>query len=311
MQLQVEQDEAGLRLDTWISRHVPQISRARAQALIHGNCVRLPDERRLSAHTRVTAGMRVEVTIPEPEPVALTPEEIPLDILFEDKDIVVLNKPAGLVVHPAAGHADGTLVNALLHHCPDLGGIGGELRPGIVHRLDMNTTGAMVAAKNDEAMDSLMRQFKDGSVVKEYSALVHGLPSPRNGTVKTLIGRHPTDRKRMSARPSAGRDAVTHYRVIRAWARVTLLDVRIETGRTHQIRVHMAHIRHPVVGDPDYGSRRMDREFGVKRQMLHARRLSLRHPRSGEAMTWVAPLPDDFAGLLAALGPDIPPIRAR
>jgi len=300
MMLKPEPADVGERVDVWLCRRLPELSRARIQALIRGGSIAAPG-RALRPNSRVVSGMEVEVTVPPPEPVRLEPEAIPLSIIFEDRDIVVVDKPAGLVVHPAAGHAAGTLVNALLHHCRDLQGIGGELRPGIVHRLDRDTTGVMIAAKNQAAMDALSGQFKAGAVRKEYVALVHGVPAPREGRVETVIGRNPSDRMKMSARVAVGRRAVTRYRVAESFGAVSLVEVTIETGRTHQIRVHMAHMGHPVVGDPQYGSRRRDRGFGAGRQMLHARLLGLRHPRTNEPAVWTAPIPSDFQALLSEL----------
>jgi 23S rRNA pseudouridine1911/1915/1917 synthase len=243
--------------------------------------------------------MTVEVDVPRPTAVELVPQPIPLEVLHEDGDIIVVNKQAGLVVHPAAGHPDGTLVNALLNHCGDLQGIGGELRPGIVHRLDRDTSGVLVAAKNQAAQQSLVDQFKAGRVEKVYLALVTGAPSPPCGTVETLIGRSRHDRKKMSARPASGRKAVTHYETLETFDGVSLLKVCIDTGRTHQIRVHMAHLRHPVLGDRQYGSRRA--AASAPRQMLHARRLAFTHPRHGGRMECRAPVPSDMQAVMEAL----------
>jgi 23S rRNA pseudouridine1911/1915/1917 synthase len=247
--------------------------------------------------------MEVGVDIPPPVTPELLPEAIPLDILHEDADIIVVNKPAGLVVHPAAGHASGTLVNALLAHCPDLTGIGGEKRPGIVHRLDRDTTGVMVAAKNEVALRALVNQFRHRQVTKEYLALVWGHLAPPSGRAETLIGRSSRDRKKMSATPSSGRPAVTVYRTLEVFAGTSLLSVAIETGRTHQIRVHMAYLGHPVVGDAPYGRQRRD-VLPVPvpaRQMLHAFRLGLKHPRTGKDLTFEAPMPEDMRLLLETL----------
>lgn len=292
--------EAGLRLDIWLERHLPGLSRSRVQALIRAGLVTL-DGRRAKPHTPVRTGLEAVVCIPPPAPVTTEAQDIPLDVLYEDADLIVINKPPGLVVHPAAGHASGTLVNALLHHCKNLAGIGGELRPGIVHRLDKDTSGAMVVAKTDAAMAGLIRQFKAGGVRKEYLAVVHGCPVPPEGTVSTLIGRSRHDRKKMSARPSRGRPAVTHYAVQEDFGDFSLLRIRIETGRTHQIRVHLAHVGHPVVGDAQYGRRRSPSAPQVDRQMLHAHRLGFLHPRSRAPVEFVAPLPSDFERALASL----------
>jgi 23S rRNA pseudouridine1911/1915/1917 synthase len=231
----------------------------------------------------------------EPEP-----EDIPLNVVYEDGDIIVVNKPAGLVVHPAPGHPTGTLVNALLFHCADLGSIGGTSRPGIVHRLDKDTTGLLVVAKHEQALRNLAEQFQDGRTCKVYLALVHGCPQRESGTVRTTIGRHPTDRKRMAADPPRGKPAVTHYQIEERLGKVTLLRVRIETGRTHQIRVHMSHIGFPIVGDPVYGNRALDRAIPncPSRQMLHAAEFSFDHPRDGRRMSFTAPPPADMEALL-------------
>jgi 23S rRNA pseudouridine1911/1915/1917 synthase len=288
--------DAGQRLDIWIESQVADLSRSRLQALIRSGHVTV-DGATAKPHLKVRAGMRVRVAPPPPTPSALVAEAILLDVLYEDADLIVINKPAGLVVHPAAGHPSGTLVNALLHHCHDLAGIGGETRPGIVHRLDRDTTGAMVVAKHAQAMAALVDQFKAGGVRKEYVAFVHGLPHPTVGTIESLIGRSIHDRKKMSAQPAHGRPAVTHYRVEEVFGPVAVLRLRIETGRTHQIRVHLAHIGHPVVGDRTYGRQRAFP--GADRQMLHAAQLGFTHPRTGKAVEFKAPLPADMATLLA------------
>ena len=242
-----------VRLDIWRGSRKPDLSRARWQELIKAGHVRVNGQIK-KPHYELREDDLVDFEIPPPQPTELVAQDIPLNILFEDADILVLNKPAGLVVHPAPGHSSGTLVNALLHHCKDLKGIGGEQRPGIVHRLDRDTSGVLVIAKNDLAMAGLSAQFKSREVRKQYAALVWGRPVPERGTIKTLVGRNPHDRKKMSAKPAAGRPAVTHYETIQKFPEASFLRVRIETGRTHQIRVHLAHIGHPVVGDAQYGS---------------------------------------------------------
>ena len=305
MKLSVDAAAARERLDTWLASRLDGLSRSRIQALIGSGAIRV-DGAAVRANLRLRAGMQVEVEIPPPVPAAPAAEDIPLSVLFEDLDVIVIDKPAGLVVHPAAGHAAGTLVNALLHRCADLAGIGGELRPGIVHRLDKDTSGVIVVAKNERAMAALVGQFKAGQVRKEYMAVVYGVPIPPSGTVDTLIGRSPFDRKKMSAEPMRGRRAVTHYRLVEALGDCALLRVRIETGRTHQIRVHLAHIGHPVLGDRQYGGRRARNEpggaeAGVERQMLHAETLAFRHPRDGRELVCRAPLPADMESVLAGL----------
>ena len=273
------------------------------QALIRDGCVAAPGHARLDAAHKVRAGLSVEVTIPAPATVCVAPEPIPLVIAYEDADLVVVNKPPGLVVHPAPGHASGTLVNALLHHCRDLAGIGSELRPGIVHRLDRDTSGLIVVAKTEAAMQSLGRQFRRRSVVKRYAAAVHGLPRPLRGTIDAPIGRSPSDRKRMSTRARKGREALTTYRVVAAVGPCSLVRLHIATGRTHQIRVHMAHAGFPIVGDAQYGRPALDRALPSPpaRQMLHAESLAIDHPTTGRRMRFLAPWPDDFRDLLHAL----------
>ncbi len=289
------------RLDLWLAAQRPAHSRARWQELIRTGDVRVNGRTR-KPHGLLREGDRVSWTIPAPRIAKPQPEDIPLDILYEDDDLIVLNKPAGLVVHPAPGHDSGTLVNALLNHCNNLPGIGGERRPGIVHRLDRDTSGVLVAAKSELAMRKLAAQFKRRQVRKEYVALAWGAPRPPRGTIDTLVGRSPYNRKKMSARPQTGRRAVTHYDTEQAFGEVSLLRLRIETGRTHQIRVHLAHIGHPVVGDTQYGrARKTERPVPATRQMLHAERLAFAHPRTGAALEFSAPLPEDMRGLLAAL----------
>jgi len=298
----VPPESAGQRLDAWLCSCLKDLSRSRIQALIEAGHIRLNDHT-VKPGQKLPRNASVSVDIPPPVESTLTPEAIPLDVLFEDADIIVINKPAGLVVHPAAGHASGTLVNALLAHCPDLAGIGGEKRPGIVHRLDRDTTGVMVVAKNAIAMASLVNQFRRRLVTKEYLALVWGTPRPASGRAETLIGRHPRDRKRMSATPASGRPALTLYETAEAFPSTSLLRVKIETGRTHQIRVHMLFLGHPVVGDPQYG-RRQETPLPFPppaRQMLHAERLTLTHPRTGATLTFEAPLPPDMATPLSSL----------
>ncbi|MBN1267996.1 MAG: RluA family pseudouridine synthase [Kiritimatiellae bacterium] len=299
MRLTVESPDSGTRLDIWLARRRPEFSRARWQQLIRSGHVRVGGAARKPNH-KLAGTETIEIEIPAPEPVGLAPEAIPLDVLFEDADLIVINKPPGLVVHPAAGHRSGTLVNALLHHCKDLPGIGGEIRPGIVHRLDKDTSGALVVAKTDAAMNSLVAQFKAHAVKKQYLALVWGRPQPPGGAIRTLVGRSVHNRKKMSARPARGREAVTHYRTIEAFKDVSLLSITIETGRTHQIRVHMAHLGHPVVGDRQYGRARQQ-VLPAPRQMLHAERLAFQHPRSGEQVELTAAVPEDMQTLLLAL----------
>ena len=298
----VPSNEAGTRLDIWLTRQAnTSLSRARIQALIHDGHVTVNGQM-VKEHYKTRAGDIVKLVIPPPVATTLIPEAIPLDILYEDADLLVINKSAGLVVHPAAGHSSGTLVNALLHHCGSLAAIGGEQRPGIVHRLDRDTSGIMVVAKSDHALAGLMNQFKQRTIQKNYIALVWGHPSPEQGTIETLIGRHRTDRKKMSAQPKTGRAAVTHYELSERLGDISLLRIRLETGRTHQIRVHMAHRGHPVVGDAQYGARSIrSLPASIGRQMLHAETLAFVHPVTGKPLTFTAPWPADFEALVAAL----------
>lgn len=295
-------DEIRMRLDAWLAHRHPELSRARWQELIKDGRVTFNGLVRKASST-LQVGDIAEACIPEPVSTEVVAEDIPLDVLFEDQDLIVINKPPHLVVHPAPGHASGTLVNALLFHCHDLAGIGGELRPGIVHRLDQDTSGVIVAAKNETAMNHLAAQFKDRATKKEYVALVWGVPVHRNGTIETTIGRDPFNRKKMSTRSPQGRDAVSHFEVLKSWTDFSFLRITIETGRTHQIRVHLAHIKHPVIGDTVYGFKRPDAlPVPVDRQLLHAWRLTLTHPRTGQSMTFETPWPEDMKAFMAALG---------
>ncbi len=299
----VSAELAGKRLDAAIAAVDSRLSRARARRLIEQGHVTVGGAPAKPAH-RLRLGERVEGRIPEPEPDRASAEDIPLDILYEDRDVVVVDKPAGLVVHPAAGHRTGTLVNALLHHCSELSGIGGVLRPGIVHRLDRNTSGVLVVAKSDEAHRHLGGQFKAHSVDREYLALVRGSPRAEAGSIDSPIGRHRSDPTRFTVRTvRPKRTAVTHWEVVeRLGGEFTLLGVRLETGRTHQIRVHLASVGLPVAGDPVYGGgRRAARALGLRRQALHAARLAFAHPRTGERLSFSSPLPADLARVLQEL----------
>ena len=290
-------DKEYRRLDVCLSE-LTELSRSRAQSLIeeglvklNGNACRRSDSVRL--------GDSIRYTVPEAKTVELVPEDIPLEIVYEDEDICVVNKPRGMVVHPAVGNESGTLVNALLFHFGDLSSIGGEIRPGIVHRIDKMTSGLLVVAKNDTAHERLARQFADHSAHRSYIALVAGNIKEDSGTVDAPIGRHPTERKRMAVVEN-GRRAVTHYRVLYRFSNVTVLALELETGRTHQIRVHMAYIHHPVVGDQVYSGGK--NTLGMEGQALHGWRLQLKHPLTGEAMSFVAPLPDDMQLAIKRLG---------
>jgi len=297
---QIDAELEGKRIDTLIADAVPELSRARAQRLIESDAVRVAG-RPAKASQRGRLGDDVEVVVPDPVASPLLPEAIPLTVLHEDRDVIVIDKPAGLVVHPAVGHRDGTLVNALLHHCQDLSGIGGVLRPGIVHRLDKGTSGVLVCAKNDEAHRVLAAQFKLHSVDREYLALVRGSPNADSGEIDAPIGRHPTDRKKFSTRARTGREAFTEWRVERRLPTLTLLRVRLRTGRTHQIRVHLAASGLPVLGDPVYGGgRALAKAFGLERQALHAAVLGFDHPGSAERCRFESGLPADLQAVLEA-----------
>ncbi|MBX6350548.1 MAG: RluA family pseudouridine synthase [Clostridia bacterium] len=301
----VAPDEAGLRLDRFLAlKEELDASRATVQAWIAEGLVQLNGyEGRRS--DRLEAGDRVRLEVPEPEPVELPAQPIPLDIVYEDHDIIVVNKQRGLVVHPAAGNASGTLVNALLAHCRDLSGIRGVLRPGIVHRIDKDTTGLLVVAKTDRAHAHLARQIRLHLVTRTYLALVKGWPPADEGAIDAPIGRDPSDRTRMAVRPGHGKPSVTRFRVVEKLPGHALLECRLETGRTHQIRVHLAYMGNPIVGDPVYAKgplRPGGREsLGLGGQALHAFRLELRHPTDGRALTFEAPLPEDFREALREL----------
>ena len=300
------------RLDVWLTEQCPDFSRARVQGLLKAGRVTVNGVVAPRAAARVKAGDAVALAIPPPVPAVPAPEAIPLAILFEDDDLIALDKPAGLVVHPAPGHLSGTLVNALLHHCPALSGIGGVARPGIVHRLDQDTSGVMVVAKSQRAMDALTRAFAShAGIRKTYLALVHGLPSPPAGRIENLIGRCPFDRKKMAVVERNGKRAVTDYAVAGRAGTLALVRCDIETGRTHQIRVHMAStLGCPKAGDADYGRPGWDRKQAPvpRRQLLHAWRLELRHPVTRAPLCLVAPLPDDFRAFCGEM-PAPPPGR--
>ena len=279
----------GRRLDVLLSE-ASGLSRSRVAALMEAGCCRAGDETVRKAGTKAAEGREIVLTVPAPKEAAPQAEDVPLDILYEDPDLAVVVKPRGMVVHPAAGHEDGTLVNALLGNLNELSGIGGELRPGIVHRLDKDTSGLMIIAKNDETQIALSRMLKDREIEKHYLALTEGVFREAEGRVEAPIGRSKKDRKKMAV-DSEGRDAVTEWKVLAEGRNCTLLDVHILTGRTHQIRVHMRSVQHPVCGDPLYG---FDKGVKVPCLMLHARSLRFRHPRTGEEKSFLAPVPDDF-----------------
>ncbi len=290
------------RLDRYLSQELTDLSRSRIQQLIEQSRVQLNGKVCTLKKARVKHGDRITLEIPEPEAMELRPQDIPLDILYEDEQLIILNKPAGLVVHPAPGHPDGTLVNALLAHCPHLPGIGGVQRPGIVHRLDKDTTGAIAIAKTELAHRHLQTQLKSKTARREYLGVVYGAPHTERGTINLPIGRHPVDRKKMAIVPveKGGRIAVTHWQVKERLGNYTLMHFQLETGRTHQIRVHSTHIGHPIVGDQVYGS---GRSVGVNLcgQALHAWKLKLKHPVSGEYIEAIAPTPREFTKLIEIL----------
>jgi 23S rRNA pseudouridine1911/1915/1917 synthase len=311
---------AGRRLDAWLAEQVEGLSRSRIHDLILSGAA-LVDGHAAKPKHKVAAGERIEIEIPPPEDAVPEPEAIALDVVFEDESLIVINKAAGMVVHPAPGHSSGTLVNALLHHCQDLSGIGGVRRPGIVHRLDQDTSGLLVAAKNDAAHQALSGAMARRDISREYLAVVMGAPKHSSGTVDAPVGRSRTERVKMAIDPKRGRAAVTHWEVDRWGLGLTALKVRLETGRTHQIRVHLASIGIPVAGDRVYGwtakrekesipheaSRLIQALSRVDRQQLHAARLSFPHPSNGELMEFSAPCPEDMQALLDA----IPPVATK
>lgn len=300
-QIELQVEATGERLDTYLSEQVLELSRSRVQKLIEQQQVQVNGEICTSKKVTVQQGDRLQITIPDAQPLELQPENIPLEILFEDEHFLILNKPVGLVVHPAPGHANGTLVNALLAHCGTLAGIGGVQRPGIVHRLDKDTSGALAIAKTDQAHQNLQQQFQAKTARRSYLAVVYGAP-PERGTIDQPIGRHRIDRKKMAITPEAegGRRAVTHWHVKERFGNYTLVNFDLETGRTHQIRVHAAHLGHPIVGDTVYGA---GRSIGVNLagQALHAWRLQVQHPVSGEMIQAIAPPPRSFTTLVEVL----------
>ena len=291
------ENEAKIRLDRFLANKLPEYSRSRLQQLVRTGFVRLNGATTRPRHL-VRSGDKIEVTEAPLEKIDNQPEPIPLEVLFEDKDIIVINKPPGLVVHPGAGHRQHTLVNALLSHCPTLSGIGGKERPGIVHRLDKETSGCLVVAKNDWAHRELSRQFAERWVEKIYLALVAGKLRKEAGAIEEKIGRHPVHRQRMSVASARGRPAKTDYRVVCSGDQASLVECRLYSGRTHQIRVHLHHLGHPVLGDKVYAAH-LAKNF--PRHMLHAWKLGFRHPCSGESKSFEAPLPDDFTTAMKVL----------
>jgi 23S rRNA pseudouridine1911/1915/1917 synthase len=291
--------EAGERVDKYIAERLPDLSRSLVQRLIREGRVTV-NGAETKASYRVEGDDEIIVRVPPPEATELVPEPIPLDVVYEDEDLIVIHKPAGLVVHPSHGHRKSTLVNAILAHCPDLVGINSTLRPGIVHRLDKDTSGLIIVAKNDAAQQSLLRQFKRREVSKTYLALVEGRLEPERGLIEAPVGRDPHHRKRMAVVARGGREARTEYRVLETLADHTLVEVYPLTGRTHQVRVHFASLGHPLVGDPVYGFRRQ--RLGLGRQFLHAWKLGFHLPSSGRPIELTAELPQDLRRVLEQLG---------
>lgn len=295
--LKLTAEQSGERVDAFLSRTLPELSRSAAQRLLEEGAVTLGGLP-LKKNYKTAPGDELTLALPDPVEVDVLPQDIPLDVVYEDGDVIVVNKAIGMVVHPAAGHPDGTLVNALLYHCgKSLSGINGELRPGIVHRIDRDTSGLIIAAKSDFAHLSLAAQLQDHSLYREYHAVAVGGFKEDEGTVNAPIARHFQDRKRMAVNHLQGREAVTHWKVLERYRGYTYLQCRLETGRTHQIRVHLAHLGHPLLGDTVYGKPYP----GLTGQCLHARALSFVHPRTGESMTVECPLPDEFTRVLEKL----------
>lgn len=292
-------DESGERIDKFLSRNCENLSRSYIQKLLKDGNI-MVNKLAVKANYKIASGDVIQIRIPESEPLDILPENIPLDILYEDSDILIVNKPKGMVVHPSPGHYTHTLVNAVLYHCGgNLSGINGVIRPGIVHRIDMNTTGSLLICKNDRAHQILAEQLKEHSITRRYHAIVHGNIKEDSGTVDAPIGRHPADRKKMSTKSQHGRHAVTHYRVLERFGSYTYIECELETGRTHQIRVHMSSIGHPILGDDVYGPARCP--FKLEGQTLHAKTLGIIHPSTKEYMEFDAPLPQYFQNLLTML----------
>ncbi len=292
-----ETEDAGTRADVFLAAKLG-VSRSNMQKLLEDGRVKR-GEKIIKANYKVRAGEMFVVDIPEPEPIEAVPENIPLDIIYEDDDVVVLNKARGMVVHPAPGNYTGTLVNALLYHCSNLSGINSAIRPGIVHRLDKDTSGIMIVAKNDAAHISLSQQIQSKTAVRTYLAVVRGNIKTDSGTIETQIARDKTDRKKMAVVKEGGRDAITDYEVLERFGKYTLVRCKLRTGRTHQIRVHMEYLGYPLVGDPKYSP--MKTPFGIKGQALHSHTLEFTHPRTGECMKFEAPLPEDMHKIITRL----------
>lgn len=298
-QFKVSEEKQGERIDRYLSEASDGLSRSYLQKLLKSEAV-LVNHKIVKSNYRVCDGDVIELDVPEAVELEIEAQEMELEILYEDGDVILINKPKGMVVHPAAGHDSGTLVNGLLAHCKgNLSGINGVMRPGIVHRIDMDTTGVLIVCKNDVAHGAIAEQLKEHSITRKYRAIVCGVIKEDTGTVNAPIGRHPQDRKKMCINQKNGREAVTHYRVLERFARYTYIECQLETGRTHQIRVHMASIHHPLLGDKVYGPDKCP--YKLQGQTLHAGVLGFRHPRTGEYMEFEAPLPDYFEELLRKL----------
>lgn len=298
LQFTVTNEQSDKRIDCFLAEQCADLTRSHIQKLVKEGCVTV-NGKAVKVSTRTAEGDQVCLALPKAQEVEILPEDIPLDIVYEDQDVILVNKPKGMVVHPAAGHARGTLVNALLYHCRDeLSGINGVLRPGIVHRIDMDTTGILIVCKNDFAHNHIAAQLKEHSIVRRYYALVHGVIR-EDGVVDAPIGRHPIDRKKMAINHKNGKPAVTHYHVVKQYRNYTFIVCQLETGRTHQIRVHMSSIGHPLVGDTVYGPAKCP--FALQGQTLHAYVLGFVHPRTGEYMEFQVPLPEYFSALLEKL----------
>lgn len=291
------EEHAGERIDKFVSECLDGVSRTQIQQWIKEGHISV-NEKQVKPNYKLAEGDRIKLNIPDPEQVDIRPEPIPLDIYYEDKDVIVVNKPRGMVVHPAPGHSSGTLVNALMYHCKDLSGINGEMRPGIVHRIDKDTSGLIMAAKHDKAHASLADQLKEHSVTRKYLALVQGNLAHEQGTVEAPIGRDPKDRKLYTVTEKNSKEAVTHFVVMERFGDYTLTELKLETGRTHQIRVHMKFIGHPLVGDPAYGKSKKE---WIRGQALHAAVLGFKHPMTREYLEFEAPLPEDMKQLIHSL----------
>lgn len=295
----VEAEQAGERLDRYLTLIYADQSRSFFQKLIKNGNVKVNKKEITKAGYVIDVGDVVTASIPEAQSVAIEAENIPLDILYEDADVLIVNKPKGMVVHPSAGHYSGTLVNAIMYHCADsLSGINGEIRPGIVHRIDMDTTGALIVCKNDTSHTDIAEQIKEHTVTRRYRGIVCGIVKEDEGTIEGAIGRHPTQRKKMAINEKNGKPAITHYKVLQRFAKYTYMEFQLETGRTHQIRVHMASIGHPLLGDELYGNPKNLAMKGLQGQTLHAMIIGFVHPSTHEYMEFEAPLPEYFQNLL-------------